>query len=44
LSLVSKKIKKMEKMKSGEIEPFVNKKNWKKKGISWPLATDKTTK
>jgi hypothetical protein len=44
LSLVSKNILRNGKKKSGEIEPFVNIKNWEKKGISWPLAKDKTTK
>lgn len=34
----------MEKMKSGQIEPSVNIKNWEKKGISWPLEKQQNKK
>jgi hypothetical protein len=31
-------------MKSGQIEPSVNIKNWEKKGISWPLEKQQNKK
>jgi hypothetical protein len=34
----------MEKMKSGQIEPSVNIKNWGKRGISWPLEKQQNKK